>query len=852
MNIISMPSNQFRLIDSGRVANSGSLYIGKINTDPTVLSNQLPVTALKADGTTSSISQPIALDSNGLPMDSSGNVITLSVETHYSLAVFDAYGKLQQNIAALFIKEIGSFAALRNLPVIYEGQEVKLVGWNTGSIKGGGIFIGRKGTATDDGGYIAAGNGYYWERVNDKDYVDPVDFGAVDVSVNSTYDSGPAFRNAIKAAVRLARSEVSFIGNYLITSTDDTGWILPFDDGTLSPSRAALIAQGLDSVLPSEEQIKMSIHISLPYGINITSKDISSNSITFGWDKSTVNTQQSVAIVGRVKGWDGTYVAALGSKNRMYGGVTRNNFNGFTIKSAFIGYISDGISQFFDWGRVGFEQCAYCALFQGIDLSKIEYLSIKASYCGLVSGGWWLQRNGGAYPGTALPPYPSSGGDIQSLGWTDFLSIKELFFNPPLGKWDAGSIWEKIDNFFDTYFYKSANTIKTSDGGTGRLSSTLQDLTSDAYAKYASLLYRGVASRAFVDFMRHPRDNQGNEILRVKIYGSHRIPILTPDTGDKIMYGNIHYAYVERTPYYDTSTTSKTVTNSSGATVSNDFYTMPQNNWNVVFPYESVNATLYTSAPGLAIQGIMSVQKCSPVNSIVAKGSSLGVFGTNGRLTQFAVSPKMSDFNGTPAADFMASDSSGNVEVMLRCFNDRNYTNPLTFRTSGTPAADNREKFFTSLAFSGDQYSGKTILLGNGVTDGSSTFSPISYLINTEEERSKFTINVLLQLPNNTAPYTGTLYFPLDLFPTPLLTIQDKHVGPYAPIFNLYRFLPSATAAAGFVPTSVQILKGDDNKYYVRFGSGYWPSQAVFLKGSDLTGTSYFGFTMTYIKLNYL
>ena len=32
---------------------------------------------------------------------------------------------------------------------------------------GGGIFVGYKGTKTDDGGVIAAGSGYYWQRIVD-------------------------------------------------------------------------------------------------------------------------------------------------------------------------------------------------------------------------------------------------------------------------------------------------------------------------------------------------------------------------------------------------------------------------------------------------------------------------------------------------------------------------------------------------------------------------------------------------------------------------------------------------------------------------------------------------------------
>ena len=66
------------------------------------------------------------------------------------------------------IKEVPSFASLRTLPVLVEGQKVKLRSYYADGTTGGGEFIGRIGTKTDDGGMYASGNGFYWERVYDK------------------------------------------------------------------------------------------------------------------------------------------------------------------------------------------------------------------------------------------------------------------------------------------------------------------------------------------------------------------------------------------------------------------------------------------------------------------------------------------------------------------------------------------------------------------------------------------------------------------------------------------------------------------------------------------------------------
>lgn len=76
------------------------------------------------------------------------------------------------------LKEVDSFVALRTLPVTTEGQKVKLASYFSGTGMGGGEFIGHLGVATDDGGTIAAGSGYYWERT-DSSILTPAMFGAL-------------------------------------------------------------------------------------------------------------------------------------------------------------------------------------------------------------------------------------------------------------------------------------------------------------------------------------------------------------------------------------------------------------------------------------------------------------------------------------------------------------------------------------------------------------------------------------------------------------------------------------------------------------------------------------------------
>lgn len=82
------------------------------------------------------------------------------------LGVGDAV--LRGNLAAAdgykYIGEVSSFNALRTLRPTANGVRVKLRGYYFGSTDGGGDFIGKTTVATDDGGTIAAGTDFHWER----------------------------------------------------------------------------------------------------------------------------------------------------------------------------------------------------------------------------------------------------------------------------------------------------------------------------------------------------------------------------------------------------------------------------------------------------------------------------------------------------------------------------------------------------------------------------------------------------------------------------------------------------------------------------------------------------------------
>lgn len=107
---------------------------------------------------------------------------------------------------------VDSFDSLRTTKPLYEGQRVKLIGWSKGSNLGAGEFVGYLGAATDDGGVIAAGTGYYWERVVDES-VTPEMFGAKGDGIADDSD-------ALQAAMN---SCVDFVWQGNVSDTDSRG-----------------------------------------------------------------------------------------------------------------------------------------------------------------------------------------------------------------------------------------------------------------------------------------------------------------------------------------------------------------------------------------------------------------------------------------------------------------------------------------------------------------------------------------------------------------------------------------------------------------------------------------------------
>lgn len=63
--LVSMPPQLFMLANSFEAVANGKIYIGKIDTDPTILANQIQVYVQNDDGCNVPVVQPIIINAGG-------------------------------------------------------------------------------------------------------------------------------------------------------------------------------------------------------------------------------------------------------------------------------------------------------------------------------------------------------------------------------------------------------------------------------------------------------------------------------------------------------------------------------------------------------------------------------------------------------------------------------------------------------------------------------------------------------------------------------------------------------------------------------------------------------------------
>ncbi|MDE9544334.1 phage head-binding domain-containing protein [Xenorhabdus bovienii] len=92
--VVSMPSQLFTMARSFKACSNGRVYIGKIDTDPTIPENQIQVYMERENGDLIPAPQPIIINAAGYPVYAGQIAKFVTVQGH-SMAVYDSY-RVQQ------------------------------------------------------------------------------------------------------------------------------------------------------------------------------------------------------------------------------------------------------------------------------------------------------------------------------------------------------------------------------------------------------------------------------------------------------------------------------------------------------------------------------------------------------------------------------------------------------------------------------------------------------------------------------------------------------------------------------------------------------------------------------------
>ncbi|HGN2985613.1 TPA: phage head-binding domain-containing protein, partial [Proteus mirabilis] len=92
--VVSMPNQLFTLARKFQAVSNGKIYIGKIDSDPTLPENQIQVYLENEDGSHIPVSQPLIINQAGFPVYNGQIAKFVTVEGH-SMAVYDSYGAQQ-------------------------------------------------------------------------------------------------------------------------------------------------------------------------------------------------------------------------------------------------------------------------------------------------------------------------------------------------------------------------------------------------------------------------------------------------------------------------------------------------------------------------------------------------------------------------------------------------------------------------------------------------------------------------------------------------------------------------------------------------------------------------------------
>ncbi|WP_370685366.1 phage tail fiber protein [Klebsiella quasipneumoniae] len=292
---------------------------------------------------------------------------------------------------------------------------------------------------------------------------------------------------------------------------------LPHDDGTVYPG---WVSSGSDINLAPEPVHYIYAALKLHPGIFLTGDTMLTTTINGGWDIAT-------GPIGKDSGIGVWFSTSNMQSDHLGGGLINIGMRNFFIGRYGTGCTVDTVED-----RIYHKNCAIAAIFQAKERCKHGFIHVEPGYAGDVVGGQWWYRSD-SVSARHIPPYPAP--QIYLTSWMDACLFEKYWFV----QYDEafGARHEAIDNFFDTYFMKSANHARQAEGG--RLSNTSGGGSINKF--------KGIVGRAIYTPALYGQQPNANLLLSLKTYGTHRTAVATGENAVNSGAMNfIQSAYIER------------------------------------------------------------------------------------------------------------------------------------------------------------------------------------------------------------------------------------------------------------------------------------------------------------------
>lgn len=272
--VISMPSQLFTMRSSFKAVANGSVYIGEVDTDPTIPTNQIQVYIEQENGTLVPVDQPIKINSAGL-LTASGQVQKFVLtNTEYSMTVQNSYGVDEFYFPRVY--DQGISAALE--------VERRATG------VGVEYYYGRNGKYVQDGDIVPVGTTHLIVLIDGKAEevaISPIASGAVSLLAETSATIGGVEVKFLPASVRMFNSVSDMLsiidslpvgGKY---STGATIWKrISSSNGDISDFEALNALHTSDFINDSESSSDGDAFISLLYSyFDIQSYYVDANAV---------------------------------------------------------------------------------------------------------------------------------------------------------------------------------------------------------------------------------------------------------------------------------------------------------------------------------------------------------------------------------------------------------------------------------------------------------------------------------------------------------------------------------------------------------------------------------------------